>query len=199
MAERRQLIKGPPKGATGSLPPGKKNRPLGEDTFSDIADVLMGAIGLNDPLDPDDVSTATSIGALGSLGAGLKGLFPKGKLPQPVQIDPETLRELQASLPAEFQATKAQEAAFNALRTPPPAPEADVFDSLRGRNAWQFGEDVMLGSDGSGQRRIKDIAGAPKTAPKGPSNPGDSILRNHQIGGKDRPMSPTKRRKPSGK
>jgi hypothetical protein len=66
------LLRRQPTGPNTQLPREAPNRPLGQDYFSDAMDMLLGGVGINDPLDPKG-SSATAIG-------GMAGLLPLGKL-----------------------------------------------------------------------------------------------------------------------
>lgn len=137
---QKPLIQAPPK-ASGQLRPGEKNRPLGKDYLADAIDLILGGIGVNDALDPEDVSTATSLGALSTAGLGgagmallrrLRGVGRAATTAKPALTLDDAARFaanrekvlgktpdvpfIKAELPAQFQGTLEEREAYNALR-----------------------------------------------------------------------------------
>lgn len=137
---QKPLIKAPPK-ASGQLRPGEKNRPLGKDYLADAIDLILGGIGVNDALDPEDVSTATSLGALSTAGLGGAGMALLKRLGGLRRTAPAAREALtldnaakfaanrqkvlgnapsvtfkKAELPAEFQASGTEQDAYNTVR-----------------------------------------------------------------------------------
>ena len=108
----------PPPGVV--LPQEAPNRPFGTDWLGDAADILMGGLGLNNPLAPE-ASRASQVGGMLSAAVPLMSLARMGKAARDLQAG-FTLPQSKAALSE----TRMQEFLAGHGGTAPPMSAADA-------------------------------------------------------------------------